>query len=146
MSKQDTQLTASQKRATEGDFVKTFSLEALRDRLPFRFPVPEDVPPSPKQRYRSQYRYLGPDDLADLTILATMTLFQIALRLIDFSPLRDYLTLCYYLQSARGQIPFDPVSLFLCICLRRELNVSWRALAKLLASEHGAGWRRLFGF
>jgi hypothetical protein len=108
--------------------------------------VPQDVPPSPKRRYRSHYRYLGYDDLAVPTILVTLTLFGIALRLIDFSPLRDYLAQFYYLQSAKGQVPFDPVSLFLCICLRRELNLSWRDLAKLLAGEHGAGWRRLFGF
>ncbi|MBC8249579.1 MAG: hypothetical protein H8E90_07860 [Anaerolineales bacterium] len=145
MSK-NTELTASQKRAANPDFVKTFSLKALKDRLPFRFPVPEDVPPSPKRRYRSQYRYLSYDDLLVPTILATLTLFQIALRLIDFSPLRDYLAQFYYVQSAKGQAPFDPVSLFLCTCLRRELNLSWRALAKLLAGEHGAGWRRLFGF
>ncbi|MFQ5861242.1 MAG: hypothetical protein ACE5IG_06810 [Dehalococcoidia bacterium] len=145
MSK-NTDLTASQKRAANPNFVKAFSRDALRDRLPFRFPVPEDVPPSPKRRYRSHYRYLGYDDLAVPAILATLTLFGIALRLIDFSPLRDYLAQFYYVQSAKGQVPFDPVSLFLCICLRRELNLSWRDLAKLLAGEHGAGWRRLFGF
>jgi hypothetical protein len=36
--------------------------------------------------------------------------------------------------------------LFLCVCLRRELGWGWRSLAKLVAGEHGAGWRRLFGF
>jgi len=144
MSK-NTELTASQKRAAHPDFVKTFALSALRDRLPLRFPVPEGLPPSPKRHYRSHYRYLGPDDLAIPVILASLTLFEIALRLIDFSPLRDFLAQ-FYVQSARGQVPFDPVSLFLCVCLRRELNLSWRALAKLLAGEHGAGWRRLFGF
>jgi hypothetical protein len=56
MSQQDTQLTASEKRAAHPDFIKTFSLEALRDRLPFRFPVPEGLLPSPKGHYRSQYR------------------------------------------------------------------------------------------
>jgi hypothetical protein len=40
----------------------------------------------------------------------------------------------------------DPVSLFLCVCLRRELGIGWSKLARLLAGEHGAGWRRLFGF
>lgn len=142
----NTQLTASQKRAAHPHFVKTFGLLALKDRLPFRFPVPEDGPLSPKRRYRSQYRYLGYHDLLLPGVLATLTLFEIALRLIDFSPLRDYLAQFYYVQSAKGQVPFDPVSLFLCICLRRDLNLSWRALAKLLAGEHGAGWRRLFGF
>jgi hypothetical protein len=145
MSENSAELTASQKRAAHPDFVKTFSLDALRDRLPFRFPVPEGLPPSPKRLYRSRYRYLGPEDLALPAILATLTLFEIALRLIDFSPLRDYLAQCY-VQTARGQVPFDPVSLCLCLCLRRELNCGWRALAKLLAGEHGAGWRRLFGF
>jgi hypothetical protein len=47
---------------------------------------------------------------------------------------------------AKGQVPFDPVSLFLCVCLRRELRCGWRSVAKLLAGEHGAGWRRRFGF
>jgi len=142
----NTEPTASQKRAANPDFVTTFSLEALKDRLPFSFPVPQDLLPSPKRRYRSQYRYLGYEDLLLPGILATLTLFEMALRLIDFSPLRDYLAQFYYLQSAKGQVPFDPLSLFLCVCLRRELNLSWRALAKLLAGEHGAGWRRLFGF
>jgi hypothetical protein len=99
MSQQDTQLTASEKRATHPDFIKTFSLEALRDRLPFRFPVPEGLPSSPKPRYRSYYRYLSSDDpsagsgqaLVNLAVLATLTLFEIALRLVDFSPLRDVL-------------------------------------------------------
>jgi hypothetical protein len=38
------------------------------------------------------------------------------------------------------------VSLFLCVCLRRDLRCGWRRLAKLVAGEHGAGWRRLSGF
>lgn len=146
MSEKNSELTASQKRAANPDFVKTFSLEALKDHLPFPFPVPADLPPSPKQHYRSQYRYLGYDDLAIPAILASLTLFQIALRLIDFSPLRDYLAQFCFVQSAKGQVPFDPVSFFLCICLRRELDCGWLALAKLLAGEHGGGWRRLFGF
>lgn len=140
------ELIASRKRAAQPDFVPTFSLSALQERLPFRFPVPEDVPPSPKRRYRSEYRYLGYADLACPTRLAHFTLFEVALRLIDFSGLRDYLALAYYVPSAQGQVPFDPVSLFLCVCLRRELSCGWRTLAKLVAGEHGAGWRRLFGF
>ena len=34
----------------------------------------------------------------------------------------------------------------MCVCLRRELGCGWRSLAKLLAGEHGTGWRRHFGF
>jgi hypothetical protein len=140
------QLIASRKRAAHPDFVPTFSLDALQERLPFRFPVPEGVLPSPKRHYRSGYRYLGYEDLACLTQLVNLTLFEVTLRLVDFSPLRDYLAQAYYVPSAKGQVPFDPVSLFLGVCLRRELGCGWRTLAKLLAGEHGIGWRRLFGF
>jgi hypothetical protein len=139
-------LIASRKRAARPDFAPTFSLDALRGQLPFRFPVPQGVPPSPKPRYRSEYRYLGCEDLACPSRLTNLSFFEIALRLIDFSPLRDYLAQAYYVPSAKGQVPFDPVSLFLGVCLRRELGCSWRALARLLAGEHGAGWRRRFGF
>lgn len=139
-------LIASRKRAAHPDFVPTFSLGALQERLPLHFPVPASVRPSPKRRYRSAYRYLGDADLACPDRLADLTLFEIALRLIDFSPLRDYLAGAYYTGGARGQVPFDPVSLCLCVCLRRELRCGWGGLAKLLTGEHGAGWRRLFGF
>jgi hypothetical protein len=141
-----TPLTAAEKRAMHPLFRSTFSLAALRAKLPLRFPVPEHTPPSPKQEYRSHYRYLGAADLADLQTLRQLTPFEITLRLIDFSPLRDLLAKDYYRPSQRGQRPFDPVSLFLALCLRREQDLSWRALQKLLAAEHGAGWRRLFGF
>ena len=118
-------LSASRKRAAHPAFVSTFSVGALAARLPFRFPVPEGVPPSPKRHYRSAYRYLGSADLAQLDSPAHLTEFEIALRLIDFAPLRDYLAQAYYVVSAQGQVPFDPVSLFLSVCLRRELGCSW---------------------
>lgn len=138
--------SAARKRAQHPDFVPTFSVQALQDRLPLLFPVPEGVLPSPKEHYRSAYCYLGYDDLLDPTVLAQLTEFEVALRLIDLAPLRDYLASYAYKQSPKGQTPFDPVSMFLCVCLRRELHCGWRKLAKLLAGEHGAGWRRRFGF
>lgn len=146
MSTKTSTQNAASKRAAHPDFVPTFSIWALQDRIPLCFPVPEGVPRSPKRRYRSAYRYLGDVDLLDSNRFDSLTFFEVALRLIDFSSLRNYLAQCYYVQSAKGQTPFDPVSLFLCICLRRQLNIGWRKLAKLLAGEHGAGWRRLFGF
>jgi hypothetical protein len=139
-------LSASRKRAAHPAFVSTFSLRALEACLPFRFSVPEGVPPSPKRHYRSAYRYRGYAELAQPVGLANRSEFETALRLIDFAPLRDYLAHAYYAVSAKGQVPFDPVSLFLSVCLRRELGCSWRGLARQLAGEHGAGWRRLFGF
>jgi len=146
MSEKEAELTASQKRAAHPDFVSTFSLEALRDRLPLRLPVPHDTPPSPKRLYRSAYCYRSDADLLRPGALAHLTPFEVALRLIDFSSLRDFLAQRCYRPSAKGQVPFDPVSLFLCLCLRRELGKSWRQLAKLLAGRHGLEWRRLFGF
>jgi hypothetical protein len=89
-------LIASRKRAAHPDFVPTFSLDALRSQLPFRISVSQDVPPSPKRHYRSEYRYLGCEDLACPSGLANLSLFEVALRLIDFSPLRDYLAQAYY--------------------------------------------------
>lgn len=146
MSEKEPELTASRKRALHPEFVSTFSVDALRDRLPLRLPVPEDTPPSAKRHYRSAYRYLGYDDLLQPDRLAHLTLLEVVLRLIDFSSLRDYLAQFCYRLSAKGQVPFDPVSLVLCLCLRRELGCSWRKLAQLLAGEHGRGWRRRFGF
>ena len=137
--------TAEQKRADNRSFATAFALDALRDQLPLTFPAPDDVPPSPKRRYRSTYRYRGCDDLADPERLARLSDFEIALRVVDFGPLRDLLA-THYVRSAKGQAPFDPVSLLLCLCLRRELGLSWHALARLLAGPHGAEWRRHFGF
>lgn len=136
---------ASQKRAQHPDFVPTFSLAALQPQLPLRFPAPADVPTSCKHQYRSAYQYPGYAELADPVTLTNLEPFEVALHLIDFSPLRNYLAQCY-LPSARGQTPFDPVSLLLAACLRRELNIGWRRLARLLAGRHGPGWRRLLGF
>jgi hypothetical protein len=146
MSNPATALSAAHKRAAHPDFVPTFSVQALRNRLPFSFLVPEQVPASPKRHYRSTYRYGGYHDLLDPTCLADLSDWEVTLRLVDFSPLRDYLAQYAYAPSAKGQTPFDPVSLYLCVCLRRELDCSWRTLARLLAGEHGAGWRRLLGF
>ena len=146
MSDQASELTAIQKRAAHPDFVKAFSLAAICHRLPLRLVAPEGTPPSPKRHYRSEYRHLGFEELAQPSILACLTLFEVVLRLVDLTPLRDYLAQFYYVVSAKGQVPFDPVSLLLCACLRRELQYGWLRLAKLLAGEHGTGWRRLFGF
>jgi hypothetical protein len=134
----DSPLTASQKRAAEPSFAQ-WSLTALRPHLPLRFPVPAPQSPSPKPRYRSDYHP------PDATALAVLSDFELALLLIDFSPLEGLLA-AHYRPSHQGQVPFHPVSLFLAICLRRDLALGWRATARLLASEHGARWRSLLGF
>jgi hypothetical protein len=134
-----------QKRAEQPLLAHVWSLDALRSRLPLVFPVDPALPPSPKRRYRSAYRPPDPAALPAPSQWGTLSDFELALGLIDCSPLERLLATSY-VPSAKGQTPFHPVSLFLCLCLRRELDLGWRALARLLASEHGAAWRRRFGF
>jgi hypothetical protein len=136
--------TASHKRAAQSAFAQ-WSLAALAPQLPLRFPVPADLPPSPKRRYRSCYRPPDPTPLGDPAALAATSDFELALRLIDFSPLEGLLAQ-HYRPSCQGQVPFHPVSLFLAVCLRREGVLSWTATARLLAGQHGVAWRALFGF
>lgn len=136
--------TAAQKRAAQPAFVELWSLDALRPLLPLRFPVDPGLPPSPKTRYRSQYQPPDPAALAGVE-LATLSDFDLALHLIDFSPLERALATMYQ-PSHKGQVAFHPVSMFLAISLRREQALSWQETADLLASEHGAGWRVRFGF
>ena len=138
-------LSASEKRAQYPLFVAMFAIQNLLSKLPLLFPVSPKLPPSPKTTYRSQYRYLGANALQEKDRRTFLSDFEFALYLIDFSPLERFLAQ-FYLPSHKGQVPFHPVSMFLAICLRRELDCSWRKLAKLLAGEHGVGWRKLFGF
>jgi hypothetical protein len=137
---------ASTKRAAHPLFVPMWAAPSLLPQLPLLFPVDPDLPPSPKRQYRSQYRYPGPEDLLDEARRDPLSDFEIALRLVDFMPLERMLAAHYYTPSTKGQVPFHPVSMFLAICLRREQHLAWRELARLLAGDNGAGWRRLFGF
>jgi len=137
--------TAAEKRAQNPLFVPTWCIQGLLPRLPLVFPVEADLPPSPKSRYCSRYRYLGPELLLDPNELANLSDFQVALYLIDFSPLERVLAQ-KYVPSLKGQVPFHPVSMFLAVCLRLEDRRPWRKLARLLAGKDGPHWRQLFGF
>jgi hypothetical protein len=138
-------LSAEQKRLQQPLLAQTWSLAALGPRLPLVFPVAPSLPPSPKRSYRSAYRPPDPAARPAAASWASLSDFELALGLIDFSPLERLLA-THYRPTAKGQTPFHPVSLFLCVCLRRELDLGWRALARLLAGAHGAGWRARFGF
>ena len=59
--------------------------------MPLLWPTPADISPSPKKDYRSHYVYLGYDDLDEPAQWFTLEPFDLALRLIDFSPLRPQL-------------------------------------------------------
>jgi len=106
-------LTPEQTRAQDALFVAQCSLSGLRERLPLQWPTPAHMPPSPKQRYRSAYVYLGWSDLEDANKWEHFSEFDWVLRLVDFSGLRPVLAHLLGWTSARGWDPFDPVSMFL---------------------------------
>jgi hypothetical protein len=105
-------------RTQDDVFVSQCRLSALD--LPLRWPRPAHTPPSPKLSYRSCYQYLGWEELKDRAnwadvpaILADYDDFELLLHLVDFSGLRDVLAERLGWRSALGQVPFDPLSLFL---------------------------------
>ena len=110
--------TAVQKRADNKDALAPFALSNLWSRLPLSFPLDPDLPPSPKPRYRSQYRYLDAEGLKDSQVLETLSSFDVALRLIDYAHLEPLLAAHIYVPSAKGQTPFHPVSLYLLRAFR----------------------------
>lgn len=142
----DPRLTAAQARAKDADFVSQCSFDALRDRLPFLWPVPDDVPPSPKTSYRSHYVYRGWEILEDPTNWEHLSDFDLLLRLVDFSPLRDVLAQRLGWTSAKGQVPFDPLSIFLLIGWRIVNGWSRTQLLKNLHDPRYADYALLFGF
>jgi hypothetical protein len=141
------QKTARQLRQSVERFRTTFSLAALRQQLPLRFPVPTEYSELCQFRALSWYTYPGWAALTHLKSLAVMSSFFIALHLIDFSPLRtELVALMEITRDGPGQTPFDPVSLFLCSLLRLEKGMGWKSLAQFLAGPEGACWRQLLGF
>ena len=137
--------TAHKLRESVVRFRTTFSLQALCNQLPLRFPSAQTHPLS--FRALSWYAYPGWAALADRVQLKPLTAFYVALLLIDFAPLRaELVALAGIHLNAAGQTPFDPVSLFLCCLLRWEKGEGWKTLAKTLANPEGACWCKLFGF
>ena len=142
----DAKLTASQQRSGDPALVASLSFPALLDSLPLSLPVPADTPPSPKRHYRSQYTYLGYEDLPDPAVWSTLSLFDLALRLIDFSSLEAVLAQIVYASSARGHVPFHPVSMFL-LHSWRILNKWHRTQAlRNLSDVRYDDYRERFGF
>jgi hypothetical protein len=142
----DPSLSAIEARAQDNDFVAQCSLEGLRHRLPLLWPVSDNVPPSPKVSYRSHYVYQGWEDLEDPAKWEDLKDFDLLLRLIDFSPLRDVLAQRLGWTSARGHVPFDPVSIFLLIGWRIVKGWSRSELLDNLHNSRNADYASLFGF
>lgn len=138
--------TAQQKRAANPEALARFTLPNLEPALPLSFPLHPDLPSSPKPRYRSQYRYLGPDGLDAPHTLNTLSGFDVALRLIDYANLERLLAAHIYVSSAKGQIPFHPVSMYLLRVYRRTHNLTRRETLRVLKSDEGHQLRQRLGF
>jgi hypothetical protein len=139
-------LTPVETRAQDADFVAECSMTGLKDRLPLTWPVPADVPPSPKHAYRSHYVYPGWEALEDAEAWDYLSDFEIVLYLVDFAPLRPVLAQRLGWTSAKGQKPFDPISLFLL--LGWQITNSWNRAETLRQLRHprNADLARCFGF
>jgi hypothetical protein len=138
--------TAIQKRAQNAKALEPFALHKLKEKLPLVLSCDPNLPPSPKPRYRSAYRYLGVDDLNEGT-LETFSPFEIGVRLFDYSPLEPLLAAHIYVASAKGQVPFHPVSMYLLSLYRRERNLSRHEVLRILRHpKDGQALRRCTGF
>ena len=139
-------LSPPQTRAVDPAFVQQCSIAGLVDRLPLDWPTPAQTPLSPKRKYRSQYRYLGFDDLLDPNWTEQLSSFDLLLRLIDFEGLRPVLAERLGWKSARGKVPFDPISLFLLHGWQLTNRWSRAEVLRQLKKEKNADYARRFGF
>jgi len=138
--------TAIQKRAQNCRALAPFELHKMKEKLPLALPRDPRLPPSPKPHYRSAYRYQGWDDLNEET-LQTFSPCEIGTRLFDYSPLEPLLAAHVYRPSAKGQVPFHPVSMYLLSLYRRERNLSRHEVLRILRHpEEGQILRRCTGF
>jgi hypothetical protein len=139
-------LSPVQTRAHDAAFVEQCSYSRLRPQLPLRWSVPADIRDSPKRRYRSHYVYQECDDLDDPPNWEHLSSFDLVLRLVDFSPLRPLLAWLLGWTSARGRVPFDPISVFLWVGW--QLTNGWKrstALKNLQDPRYG-DYAHRFGF
>jgi hypothetical protein len=138
--------TAIKKRAQNQKALAPFRLHKLKEKLPLILPCDPNLPPSPKPHYRSAYRYLGFDDLNEET-LETFSPFETSARLFDSSSLEPLLAAHIYKASAKGQVPFHPVSMYLLSLYRRERNLSRHEVLRILRHpEEGKVLRCCTGF
>jgi hypothetical protein len=145
-------LRAPHKRATRPQFVQLFSLASLST-LPLPLDISLELPPFPRQRFRSRYRPCSRRRIRRLFgwLKAHQprrsSWFEIALHLVDFEPIRPLLLYLTQDPSARGETPFDPLSLMLASLWKIHHNLSWTTVASELAHpQNGALWRKLCGF
>jgi hypothetical protein len=133
-------------RAQNPAFVQACSFARLRAKLPLQWPTPSGVPSSPKRSYRSHYAHLGGDDLQDQQAWEHLSDWDLVLRLVDFSGLRPVLAQRLGWTGARGQKPFDPVSMFLLHGWQITNKWNRAKTLKNLADPRYDDYRIRFGF
>jgi hypothetical protein len=145
----DAKDTPEQSRAQDTVFVSQCSLLGLQERLPLQWPMPAEIPASPKKRYRSAYRYPWGAEVSDPAQVSgwqELSDFDLLLRLVDFSGLRPVLAHLLGWKSGRGWEPFDPVSFFLLVAWQIANRLCRSQTLKNLAAERYADYARWFGF
>jgi hypothetical protein len=90
--------------------------------------------------------YLGCTDLDDLRSWQHLSSFDLVLRLVDFGGLRPMLAWLLGWTSTRGQIPFDPVSMFLLVSWRIVNGWTRAQTLRNLRNPRYADYARRFGF
>jgi len=94
--------------------------------VPLCFPLDPALPPSPKSSYRPHYQYLHPEGLDNID---PPSHFEIALRLVYYANLEPLLAAHIYVPSAKGHVPFHPVSIQMSHLCRREPGLSRKGVA-----------------
>jgi hypothetical protein len=138
--------TPAETRAQDSLFVRNCSLQGLGEKLPLRWPTPPDTPPAPKKGYRSNYRYMGWEDLQDPANWEGLSDFDLILRLVDFSGLRPVLAQRLGWTSAKGRRPLDPVSFFLLIGWQITNGWPRSQVLENLCHPRYADYAQRFGF
>jgi hypothetical protein len=147
-------LTPTKARAKDSVFIRDCSPERLGTRLPLCWPTPAGVPASPMRAYRSHYVYPVPgsgclsgwEELLDPAAWEHLSPFDRVLRLVDFTGLRPVLAQRLGWSSARGQKPFDPVSIFLFLGWQISHRWNRSEALKNLTDPRYADYAQRFGF
>ena len=126
------EVPAAQRRLLTPGYVQAFHWEAIRPRLPFRPRRMGQTASWAGRECRSYYRWLPPDEIRSAADLSWLDDFDLALRLVDFTPWRAYFAQRF--KSQFGPPPFDPLSIGLAGILAVAREWDWDRLVTELHS------------
>lgn len=147
-AKPDLTLSAAEQRRRDPAFVARCAIGAFAGRLPLPWPTPPGTPALTKPHFRSAYQPPDPQRLRTLDRAGWqgLALFDLILGLVDFSGLRPVLAARLYRPSARGRVPFDPVSLVLLLAWQTVQGWTRAEALRHLAEPRYAEDAAAFGF